>query len=103
MSYELFLEPEVHSARHGLPGNVRQRLRRAMESLATNPRPANSNELAIGTLMAPAGYEIRRIRLDRWRVVYAVHDDQRWVWVLGIYRRPPYNYEDLADLAGRLG
>jgi hypothetical protein len=46
--------------------------------------------------------QIRRIRLDRWRIVYAVSDAERWVWVLGIYRRPPYNYEDLADLANRL-
>jgi hypothetical protein len=29
-------------------------------------------------------------------------DDKRVFWVLGIYRRPPYNYEDLADLAARL-
>jgi len=31
-----------------------------------------------------------------------VNDVENWVWVLGIYRRPPYNYEDLPDLLGRL-
>jgi mRNA-degrading endonuclease RelE of RelBE toxin-antitoxin system len=45
---------------------------------------------------------MRRVRLDQWRVIYAVHDQAHWVWVLGIYRRPPYDYSDLAELAARL-
>jgi mRNA interferase RelE/StbE len=102
MSYELLIEPEVHAARQNLPGHVRQRIRRAISDLASDPRPANSDDLATERSIAPADVEIRRIRLDRWRVIYAVHDDEQWVWVLGIYRRPPYNYEDLGDLMGRL-
>ncbi len=102
MSHELFIEPEVHAARQDLPGHVRQRVRRAISDLARNPRPANSIDLTIAPSMAPARVEIRRIRLEHWRVVYAVHDDEQWVWVLGLYRRPPYNYEDLSDLVRRL-
>lgn len=102
MSYALFLEPEVHAARSDLPGHIRQRIKRAINNLAADPRPAISDKLVIDSLAAPARVEIRRLRLERWRVVYAVHDDEQWVWVLGIYRRPPYNYEDLADLMGRL-
>lgn len=102
MSYDLFIEPEVHAARQDLPGHVRQRVRRAISDLARDPRPNNSTDLTINPSMAPASVEIRRIRLERWRVVYAVHDDEQWVWVLGIYRRPPYNYEDLSDLVRRL-
>ena len=45
MSYDLFLEPEVHDVRRNLPGNVRQRLRRAIEDLATDPHPVNSDEM----------------------------------------------------------
>ena len=55
MNYELFLEPEVHAARRDLPGNVRQRLRRAIEQLASDPRPANSSELSNDALTAVAG------------------------------------------------
>ena len=103
MSYDLFLEPEVHEARRNLPGNVRQRLRRAIEDLATDPHPVNSDEMDSTELTLPPGAEIRRLKLDRWRVVYVMHEAEKWVWILGIYRRPPYNYEDLTELVGRLG
>lgn len=102
MSYELFLEPEVHAARLDLPGQIRQRIRRAIFDLATDPRPANSDELTTDPSAVPPRVDVRRLRLERWRVIYAVNDDEQWVWVLGIYRRPPYNYEDLADLVTRL-
>jgi mRNA-degrading endonuclease RelE of RelBE toxin-antitoxin system len=102
MSYELFIEPEVHAARQALPGHVRQWVRRAISDLARDPRPANSTDLTIDPSIAHASVEIRRIRIERWRVVYAVHDDEQWVWVLGIFRRPPYSYEDLGDLVSRL-
>jgi mRNA-degrading endonuclease RelE of RelBE toxin-antitoxin system len=46
--------------------------------------------------------EIRRSRLENWRIVYAVNDDEKWVWVLTIQQRPPYDYDDLAKLAARL-
>jgi hypothetical protein len=32
MSYDLFLDPEVHAARRELPGNLRQRVRRAVST-----------------------------------------------------------------------
>lgn len=102
MSYQLLIEPEVHAARHELPGHVRQQVRRVMEDLRTRPRPANSNELNTDDLSLPPGIEIRRIRLDRWRIIYAIHDAEKWVWVLGLYRRPPYDYQDLAELTGQL-
>lgn len=46
--------------------------------------------------------ELRRIRMDRWRIVYALSDEEQWVWVLALRRRPPYGYDDLADLIARL-
>lgn len=102
MSYQLLIEPEVHAARHELPGNMRQQVRRVIEDLRTHPRPANSNELTTDDLSLSPGIEIRRIRLDRWRIIYAIHDAEEWVWILGLYRRPPYDYLDLAELTRRL-
>ena len=49
-----------------------------------------------------AGVELRRIRLEQWRIIYAINDDERWVWVLAIRRRRPYDYTDLPDLVQRL-
>jgi mRNA interferase RelE/StbE len=102
MSYDLFLEPEVYAARDKLPGNMRQRMRRAMSALAEHPRPAGSRPLDVSALAVPAAVEIYRLRLEGWRLIYAVNDTDAWVRVLGIYRRPPYNYEDLPDLLERL-
>jgi mRNA-degrading endonuclease RelE of RelBE toxin-antitoxin system len=50
----------------------------------------------------PRGVELRRLRVERWRVVYAVDEDWEAVIVLTIRRRPPYDYEDLRDLVAGL-
>src|SRR5262245_13560430 len=87
--YDLFLEPEVHTARQELPGNVRQRVRRAIESLGDDPRPHDSRALNLADLDLTPGVEILRIRLERWRIVYAVNESEQWVWVLvSIAARP---------------
>jgi len=99
---ELWLEPEVHTVRKHLPGNVRQWLKRAIDDLANDPRPSESQSLDVTGLDVPPGVELRRLRIERWRVVYAVNDDDGWVWVLRIRQRPPYDYEDLESLVSRL-
>jgi len=46
--------------------------------------------------------ELRRLRIERWRVVYM---DEEWelVTVLAVRKRPPYDYEDLEELLAELG
>ena len=100
---DLLIEPSVHEARKLLPGHVRHRIKLAIASLADDPRSPQTQPLDVTGIDVPAGVEIRRLRLDRWRLVYAVHHAEGWVWVLGLYRRPPYNYDDLKALATRLG
>lgn len=77
MSYELFLEPEVHTARDELPGNMRQRVRRAIGALAGTPRPSDSAAMDTEGLELREGVELRRIRMERWRIVYAICDEER--------------------------
>jgi mRNA interferase RelE/StbE len=81
-----------------LPGPVRQRVRQAIDGLGTQPRPQQSRQLDVPATPT----ELRRLRIDRWRLIYAVSDDRRWVWVLAVRRRPPYDYEDLPALLARL-
>lgn len=100
--YRLWIEPEVHSAREELPGNIRQRVKRLLDSLSVEPRPSSSKILDVSELDVPAAIEIRRVRLKHWRILYAVNDEEGWVWALGIYRRPPYQYEDLQELVAKL-
>lgn len=36
------------------------------------------------------------------QVPYALNDYEKWVWILAIRQRPPYDYEDLPELAAKL-
>lgn len=97
--YDLLIEPTAHEQRKRLPGYVRQRIKRAIDDLARDPRPHYSRDLDTIGLDVPENIEMRRIRIDRWRIIYAVNDVEKWVWVWGVRKRPPYDYEDLAELA----
>ena len=66
-AYRLLIEPEVHDARVHLPGHVRQRIKRAMTDLASDPRLPGSTLLDVGDLDVPKGVELRRLRLEHWR------------------------------------
>ncbi len=91
----------MHGARKRLPGHVRQQIKRVIDSLGQEPRPSASTALELPPF-APAGWEVRRIRVGDWRVVYAVGDVWREVTVLTIQKRPPYDYEDLDRLLEEL-
>lgn len=97
-----------------LPGHMRHRIRRAIAALADKPRPAESKALVRpiqeGALDAqesaasaedqshePAR-ELRRSRLDRWRIVYAITETDQAIDVLTVRKRPPYDYGDLERL-----
>jgi mRNA interferase RelE/StbE len=77
-----------------LPGQIRQRVRKAVGALAEKPRPAKSKALDVPGLHS----EIRRLRLDRWRIVYAITEPDDAVDVLAVRKRPPYDYGDLESL-----
>jgi mRNA interferase RelE/StbE len=47
--------------------------------------------------------EARRIRLDRWRIIYVIDRDWSEIGILAVRERPPYDYDDLADLLRELG
>jgi mRNA interferase RelE/StbE len=100
--YDVFIAREVHRSRTRLPGNVRQRVRHVIDGLAEDPRPGGSTLLDLAGLHVPSDVEVRRYRVDSWRIVYAINDQAHWVWVLALRRRPPYDYADLADLVARM-
>jgi mRNA interferase RelE/StbE len=77
---------------------MRQRVRREIAALADNPQPANSRQLQ----SSESEHTLWRLRLDRWRIVYLVTEEDAIVDVLSVRRRPPYDYGDLSDLLGQL-
>jgi mRNA-degrading endonuclease RelE of RelBE toxin-antitoxin system len=83
-----------------LPGNIRQRMRRAIGSLPQDPRPDQSKALDIPEDLREPHLEARRLRMDQWRIIYVIDDDLEQINILAVRRRPPYDYADLAELLG---
>jgi mRNA interferase RelE/StbE len=81
---------------------MRQRIRRAVGELPGNLRPPQSRQLDVSIEFQVEAVELRRLRIEQWRVVYAI--DVAWdiVTVLAVRKRPPYTYDDLRELLGRL-
>jgi mRNA interferase RelE/StbE len=112
--YTIYVAPDALAEIRELPGNMRQRVRRAISALADQPRPSSSKALNPPGIHQAAGgpevqdadelmrYELRRLRLDRWRVVYAISETDQIIDILAVRRRPPYDYGDLAALLEQL-
>ena len=83
-----------------LPGHMRQRMRRVISNLSNQPRPDNSRVLTITKSLQIPGIEARRLRIEQWRVIYVIDQEQEQINILAVRRRPPYSYDDLADLLG---
>jgi mRNA-degrading endonuclease RelE of RelBE toxin-antitoxin system len=98
----LWIEPAALDQIAALPGYVRQRIRRAVSDLRTTPRPTYSRTLAIPSDVQLEGLEACRLRIDSWRVLYVIDQEWQSITVLAIRKRPPYNYEDLSELLGRV-
>jgi mRNA interferase RelE/StbE len=96
--YSVFVQPEAWQAAKQLPGNVRQRVKRFIDDLEDDPRPARTRRLETTQTIL----EVRRLRLDDWRVLYAVNEELKQVQVFAVRQRPPHDYADLDDLLGEL-
>jgi mRNA-degrading endonuclease RelE of RelBE toxin-antitoxin system len=91
------LSPDAFEDLKKLPGNIRRLLIPAIDDLEADPRPHNSKQL----LMVDEPREIRRLRIDKWRILYLVIENRPVV--IGIKRRPPYDYSDLQHLIEDIG
>lgn len=96
--YRLYVTPRALQEASNLPGHMRQRIKKAVKALADHPRPAGSKELDWPNV----GHELRRLKLDRWRVLYAITEADNAIDVLAVRRRPPYDYGDLEILLREL-
>ena len=99
--YKIWMRPVVHTTRKQLPGYVRLRIKRILDDLGQNPRPPKSRALRLPD-SAPPEWEVRRIRLENWRIVYAINETWHEIGILTIQKRPPYDYEDLELLLSEL-
>jgi mRNA interferase RelE/StbE len=99
-SYRVEITGQVRKELRHLPGNMRQRVFRTLQALQHEPRPHHSRLLDIGKvdLELALGMEAYRIRIASWRIVYVIEEEIELISVLAIRKRPPYQYDDLADL-----
>lgn len=103
--YKIWMQPRVHAIRKRLPGNMRQRIRSAIDELSWEPRPATSIALTLADsfeAMIGGEWEARRIKIDNWRIIYAINETWHEVAILSVQQRPPYDYEDLELLLSEL-
>lgn len=96
--YTVYVTPETFREIKALPGNVKQRVSRAIQALASNPRPSEGKKLDTPELTP----ELWRLRLGQWRIVYAITEDDQVVDILAVRKRPPYDYGDLETLLEEL-
>ncbi len=46
--------------------------------------------------------EARRLRIDKWRVIYVIDKEWDTIVILAVRKCPPYDYQDLTDIIKRL-
>ncbi len=98
---QVWIDPDTLKELRKSPGNVRQRLHRLALALGDEPRPAGSKALTPPDSW-PAHLELRRLRVDSWRILYVIDAEWKLITILAIRKRPPYDYKDLQDLLDKL-
>ncbi|MBU4225820.1 MAG: type II toxin-antitoxin system RelE/ParE family toxin [Chloroflexi bacterium] len=98
-SYRVEITNAARREIRNLPGHMRQLIFREIQALEKEARPYSSKGMkSTKNFKISKDVELRRIRMDRWRVVYVIEQELSLVTVLAIRKRPPYQYEDLEDL-----
>ncbi len=95
--YTVYVLPGALQEIKRLPGHVRQQVKRIIDNFSTNPRPSGSIELSnIST--SKTSVTLRRFKIEKWRIVYAIDEEILAVDVMTVRQRPPYDYGDLSEL-----
>jgi mRNA interferase RelE/StbE len=85
MAYQLIFKPRARRDLEKLRGELAERIARAVDRLAMQPRPAGCKKLV-------GGENLWRIRVGDYRVVYEIKDDMLIVLVVRIgHRREVYD------------
>ena len=87
MDYRLQLLPSAARQLKKLPRHDKRRIRDAIDSLMSNPRPSGANKL-VGT------DDQWRVRVGTYRIIYEIHDDRLLVLVIRVgHRKDVYRSE----------
>lgn len=100
-TYTVYVFPEALREVKNLPGHIRQRVKRTIDDLADTPRPSGSIELSDVSPPTPTT-TLCRLKIDKWRIIYAISESDQAIDVLAVRQRPPYDYGDLYELIQQL-
>lgn len=78
-----------------LPGHIRSRVRRSVVDLQNQSALPQSKALRTDL---SGSRELRRARIDDWRLIYLIDSELSVIYVLAVRRRPPYSYGDISAL-----
>jgi mRNA interferase RelE/StbE len=87
MSYMVKLRPSAQRELDTLPEKDYQIIEKVISSLEQNPRPAKVKRLA--------GSALWRVRVRRYRVVYAINEADQVVTIVRVARRKEDTYKGL--------
>jgi len=93
--YTVYITSQAFREVKNLPGNMRQRIKRAIDALGDEPRPPESKQL---DMPSDVKVLVFRLRLEKWRVLYTLTEMDNAIDVLAVRKRPPYDYGDLEQL-----
>jgi mRNA interferase RelE/StbE len=84
MIYSIAVKRSARKSLLALPRDAQQRIRTAIDALATNPRPQGSRKLT-------GSESMYRRRVGDYRIVYEIRDDQLVIMVIKLgHRRDVY-------------
>ena len=75
-SYQVEMTNAARREIRNLPGNVRHLILREIQALEKEARPPSSKGMkSTRNFRIPKDVELRRVRMDRWRVVYVIEEE----------------------------
>ena len=78
-AYKLFFKKSVQKDFDAIPKRDLKRILNRISALAEDPRPSGCEKLT--------GQERYRLRQGRYRIVYAIRDDELSIWVVKVGHR----------------
>ena len=87
MNYEIRLRRAAQKELDAISGRHYKMLARAVSNLGQNPRPPGVKKLADSGLW--------RVRIARYRIVYAIDDENKLVTIVRVARRKEGTYKGL--------
>jgi mRNA interferase RelE/StbE len=77
--YKVFFKESVWKDFSSIPKNDLEKILKRIELLSENPRPIGCEKLT--------GKDRYRLRQGRYRIVYAIRDDELLIWVIKVGHR----------------